>query len=100
MEEKQTVEETYVLKEVRADHSLMERKVSLLGLICKWSLMYKTTKLIFNVSTSLQFAFGALLYAQYMLDTKYFTRIFMLPRMAHYLRLYQLGPTFPLSQQT
>ncbi len=50
--------------------------------------MYKTTKLIFNVSTNFKFALGALLYAQYVIETKYFTRIFMLPRMAHYLRLY------------
>lgn len=98
MEEKQTVEETYVLKEVRADHSLMERRVSLLSLICKGTIMFKTAKFIFNVSTSLKFAFFALLYAQYLFDSKYFTRAFMLPRMSHYLRLYQLGPSFPLSQ--
>lgn len=98
MEEKQTVEETYVLKEVRADHSQMERRVSLLSLICKGTVMFKTAQFIFNVSTSLKFALFALLYAQYLFDSKYFTRAFMLPRMAHYLRLYQLGPSFTLSQ--
>ena len=100
MEEKQTVEETYVLKEVRTDHSQMQRRVSLLSLICKGIIMFKTAQFIFNVSTSLRFAFLSLLYAQYLFDSKYFTRAFMLPRMAHYLRLYQLGPSFTLSQQT
>jgi hypothetical protein len=63
MEEGQTVEETYVLKEVRADHSLMHRRVSLLSLIFKGIIMFKTFQLIMNVTITIKFFFVGLLIA-------------------------------------
>ena len=86
-EPNQKIEESYALKEIRADHSLITRKVSLITLVLKGLIMAKSSQLIFNVTSSIPLAIFGFISMQYLFDSHKITQVILLPRISHYLKL-------------
>ena len=91
-----TVQEAYVLREIRADLKNYQKRVSLMTILTKSYLVFLGGRFLFNNLANIPvqiILFTSLIYG---LKSEWFNRVYLTPRLRHYLKLTQLGPDFSL----
>jgi hypothetical protein len=91
-----TVQEEYVLREIRADLKNYQKRVSFMSILTKSYFVFLGGRFLFNnlANMPLQIIlFASLVYG---LKSEWFNQAYLTPRLRHYLKLTQLGPDFAL----
>lgn len=95
-----SIEESYVLKEIREDHRLFSRRMMLIALLTKTVFLVQGGRKIYSFFSSpvmIAGAFGLLIYS---LSLESLNRLLLTPRLGYYLRLMQVGSDFSLGRDT